>query len=415
MSDTSTVSKELDIEAIRAEFPILHQKVNGKPLVYFDNAATNQKPLSVINALQHHYEADNANIHRGIHTLAERSTTAFENTRKAMQAFINTNEAEEIIFTKGTTESINLVASSWGRKFLSEGDEIIVSGLEHHSNIVPWQLIAKEKGASVKAIPVLDNGDLDIAAFSKLLSDKTKMVAVNHASNSMGTINPVKEIIEMAHAVGAKVLIDGAQASSHLTVDVQALNADFYALSAHKMYGPTGVGILYGKRSLLEKMSPYQGGGEMIKEVSFEGTTFNDIPYKFEAGTPNIADVVAFKAAIDFINELGKENIAAHEAELLSYATQQLKEIEAVKIIGEAQNKVSVISFIVDGIHHFDLGMWMDAKGVAVRTGHHCTQPLMDRFCIEGTTRASFSIYNTKAEIDIFISALKDIIKKLKP
>lgn len=415
MSDTSTVSKELNIEAIRAEFPILHQKVNGKPLVYFDNAATNQKPLSVIKALQHHYEADNANIHRGIHTLAERSTTAFENTRKSVQAFINANEAEEIIFTKGTTESINLVASSWGRKFLSEGDEIIVSGLEHHSNIVPWQLIAEEKGASVKAIPVLDNGDLDIAVFSKLLSDKTKMVAVNHASNSMGTINPVKEIIEMAHAVGAKVLIDGAQASSHLTVDVQALNADFYALSAHKMYGPTGVGILYGKRSLLEKMPPYQGGGEMIKEVSFEGTTFNDIPYKFEAGTPNIADVVAFKAAIDFINELGKENIAAHEAELLSYATQQLKEMEGVKIIGEAQNKVSVISFIVDGIHHFDLGMWMDAKGVAVRTGHHCTQPLMGRFCIEGTTRASFSVYNTKAEIDIFIAALKDIIKKLKP
>lgn len=415
MSDTSVVSKTLDIEAIRAEFPILHQKVNGKPLVYFDNAATNQKPLSVINALQHHYDADNANIHRGIHTLAERSTTAFENTRKAAQAFINANEAEEIIFTKGTTESINLVASSWGRKFLNEGDEVIVSGLEHHSNIVPWQLIVEEKGASVKAIPVLDNGDLDIAAFSKLLSDKTKMVAVNHASNSMGTINPVKEIIEMAHAVGAKVLIDGAQASSHLSIDVQALNADFYALSAHKMYGPTGVGILYGKRSLLEKIPPYQGGGEMIKEVSFEGTTFNDIPYKFEAGTPNIADVVAFKAAIDFINELGKENIAAHEAELLSYATQQLKEIEGVKIIGEAQNKVSVVSFIVDGIHHFDLGMWMDAKGVAVRTGHHCTQPLMDRFCIEGTTRASFSVYNTKAEIDTFIAALKDIIKKLKP
>ncbi|NVK85583.1 MAG: SufS family cysteine desulfurase, partial [Cytophagia bacterium] len=342
MSDTSTVSKTLDIEAIRAEFPILHQKVNGKQLVYFDNAATNQKPLSVINALKHHYDADNANIHRGIHTLAERSTTAFENTRKAVQAFINANEAEEIVFTKGTTESINLVASSWGRKFLNKGDEIIVSGLEHHSNIVPWQLIAEEKGATVKAIPVLDNGDLDIAAFSQLLSDKTKLVAVNHASNSMGTINPVKEIIEMAHAVGAKVLIDGAQASSHLTVDVQGLNADFYALSAHKMYGPTGVGILYGKRSLMEKMPPYQGGGEMIKEVSFEGTTFNDIPYKFEAGTPNIADVVAFKAAIDFINELGKENIASHEAELLSYATQQLKEIEGVKIIGEAQNKVSV-------------------------------------------------------------------------
>ncbi|KYG74099.1 cysteine desulfurase [Roseivirga spongicola] len=415
MSDTSVVSNTLDIEAIRSQFPILHQKVNGKQLVYLDNAATNQKPQSVINALEHHYAADNANIHRGIHTLAERSTTAFEDTRKAVQAFINSNEVEEIIFTKGTTESINLVASSWGRKYLNEGDEIIVSGLEHHSNIVPWQLIAEEKGARVRAIPVLDNGDLDIAEFSNMLSNKTKLVAVNHASNSLGTINPVHEIIKMSHEAGAKVLIDGAQASSHLTIDVQALDADFYALSAHKMYGPTGVGILYGKRSLLEKMPPYQGGGEMIKDVSFDKTTFNDIPYKFEAGTPNIADVVAFKAAIDFINDLGKENIAAYEEELLSYATAQLNEIEGVRIIGQAQNKVSVISFVVDGIHHFDLGMWMDAKGVAVRTGHHCTQPLMDRFSIEGTTRASFSVYNTIAEIDIFVEALKDIIKKLKP
>jgi cysteine desulfurase/selenocysteine lyase len=415
MSDTSVVSTQLDIEAIRAEFPVLHQQVNGKPLVYFDNAATNQKPLQVINALKHHYEADNANIHRGIHTLAERSTTAFEDTRKAVQAFINANEAEEIIFTKGTTESINLVASSWGRKFLQSGDEIIVSGLEHHSNIVPWQLIAQEKGAKVRAIPVMENGDLDIAAFSQLLSDKTRLVAVNHASNSLGTINPVKQIIEMAHARGARVLIDGAQASSHLPIDVQQLNADFYAFSAHKMYGPTGVGILYGKRSLLEKMPPYQGGGEMIKEVSFEKTTFNDIPYKFEAGTPNIADVVAFKAAIDFINRVGKEHIAQYEEQLLTYATSQLKNIEEVKIIGEALHKVSVVSFVVEGIHHFDLGMWMDAKGVAVRTGHHCTQPLMDRFCIEGTTRASFSVYNTIEEIDVFIGALKDIIKKLKP
>ncbi|MBO6660413.1 MAG: cysteine desulfurase [Roseivirga sp.] len=415
MSDTSVVSNTLDIEAIRSQFPILHQKVNGKQLVYLDNAATNQKPQSVINALEHHYAADNSNIHRGIHTLAERSTTAFEDTRKAVQAFINSNEVEEIIFTKGTTESINLVASSWGRKYLNEGDEIIVSGLEHHSNIVPWQLIAEEKGARVRAIPVLDNGDLDIAEFSNMLSNKTKLVAVNHASNSLGTINPVHEIIKMSHEAGAKVLIDGAQASSHLTIDVQALDADFYALSAHKMYGPTGVGILYGKRSLLEKMPPYQGGGEMIKDVSFDKTTFNDIPYKFEAGTPNIADVVAFKAAIDFINDLGKENIAAYEEELLSYATAQLNEIEGVRIIGQAQNKVSVISFVVDGIHHFDLGMWMDAKGVAVRTGHHCTQPLMDRFSIEGTTRASFSVYNTIAEIDIFVEALKDIIKKLKP
>ncbi len=414
MPDTQTVSHSLNIESIRSQFPILHQQVNGKPLVYFDNAATNQKPLTVINALKHYYEVDNANIHRGIHTLAERSTTAFEATREAVQQFINANEVEEVIFTKGTTDSINLVASSWGRKFLNEGDEIIISGLEHHSNIVPWQLIAEEKGAIVKHIPVLDNGDLDIPAFDKLLSEKTKMVAVNHASNSLGTINPVAEIIKMAHAIGAKVLIDGAQASSHLKINVQSLNADFYALSAHKMYGPTGVGILFGKRSLLEKMVPYQGGGEMIKDVSFEKTTYNDIPYKFEAGTPNIAGVVAFKAAIDFINKLGKENIAAHEAELLDYGTQELKKIERVRIIGEAQEKVSVISFEVEGIHHFDLGMWMDAKGVAVRTGHHCTQPLMDRFCIEGTTRASFSVYNTKEEIDTFISALKDIIKKFK-
>lgn len=414
MSDTQTVSHSLDIEAIRSEFPVLHQQINGKPLIYFDNAATNQKPLAVINALKHHYEADNANIHRGIHTLAERSTTAFEATRKGVQEFINANEVEEVIFTKGTTDSINLVASSWGKKYLNSGDEIIVSGLEHHSNIVPWQLIAQEKGAKIRPIPVLDNGDLDMAVFEEILSEKTKLVAVNHASNSLGTINPVADIIKMAHAKGAKVLVDGAQASSHLIIDVQALNADFYALSAHKMYGPTGVGILYGKRALLEKMPPYQGGGEMIKDVSFDGTTYNDIPYKFEAGTPNIADVVAFKYAIDFINDLGKQNIARHEATLLSYATKALKDIEGIRIIGEANDKVSVVSFIVDGIHHFDLGMWMDAKGIAVRTGHHCTQPLMDRFSIEGTTRASFSVYNTIAEIDIFITALKDIIKKFR-
>lgn len=412
MPDTSVVSTPLDIASIREEFPILHQQVNGKPLVYFDNAATNQKPKSVISALSAHYEQDNANIHRGIHTLAERSTTAFEDTRKAVQDFINANEAEEVIFSKGTTESINLVASSYGRKFIQADDEIIISGLEHHSNIVPWQLVAEEKGAHIKVIPVLDNGELDLNTFETLLSEKTKVVAINHASNSLGTINPIQVITQKAHEVGAVVMIDGAQGAAHLEIDVRKMNVDFYAFGSHKMYGPTGVGILYGKRSLLEKMPPYQGGGEMIKEVSFEKTTYNDIPYKFEAGTPNIADVNALKAAIDFINDLGKENIAEYEKELTQYATERIQEIEGVKIIGDCEEKVAVLSFSVEGIHHFDLGMWMDAKGVAVRTGHHCTQPLMERFGIEGTTRASFSVYNTLEEVDTFIDALKDIKKK---
>jgi len=406
--------KKIDIEKIRGEFPILHQKVNGKHLVYLDNAATNQKPQQVIDALTHHYQKDNANIHRGIHTLAERSTTAFEATREAVRSFINANEVEEIIFTKGTSESINLVASSWGRKFLNKGDEVLISALEHHSNIVPWQMICEEKGAKLKVIPINQNGEIILEEVDDLLSEKTKMVAFNHASNSLGTINPVKKIIEKAHAVGAKVLIDGAQATSHLNVDVQELDADFYAFSAHKMYGPTGLGVLFGKRLLLEKMPPYQGGGEMIKDVSFEKTTYNDIPYKFEAGTPDIANVIAFKSAIEFINELGKDNIATHESELLSYATAALKNIEGVRIIGEAKEKVSVLSFVVEGIHHFDLGMWMDAKGVAVRTGHHCTQPLMDFYCIEGTVRASFSVYNTIEEIDVFVAALKATIEKFR-
>ena len=387
---------------------------NGKTLIYFDNAATNQKPKRVIDALQRHYEMDNANIHRGIHTLAERSTAAFENTRKAVQAFINANEAEEIIFTKGTTESINLVASSWGRKFLNEGDEVLISAMEHHSNIVPWQLICEERGAVLKVMPINQDGDIILEEVDSLLSEKTKMVAFNHASNSLGTVNPVKALVKKAKAVGAKVLVDGAQGTSHLTVNVQDLGVDFYAFSAHKMYGPTGLGVLYGKRDMLEKMPPYQGGGEMIKDVSFGKTTYNDIPYKFEAGTPDIANVIALQEAIAFIDELGKENIAAHEAELTAYATQKLEAIEGVRIIGTAKEKVSVVSFEVAGIHHFDLGMWLDAKGVAVRTGHHCTQPLMDFYCIEGTARASFSVYNTIEEIDAFIEALKDTISKFK-
>lgn len=413
MSGTLTKSM-LDIKTIRQEFPVLHQEVNGKPLVYFDNAATNQKPKRVIDALVNYYEHDNANIHRGVHTLAERATAAFEETRKAVQKFIGANEVEEIIFTKGTSESINLVASSWGRKFLEPGDEVLISTMEHHSNIVPWQMICKERGARLKVMPINEAGEIILDEVEKLLTEKTKMVAVNHASNTLGTINPIKEIAKMAHAVGAKVLVDGAQSTSHLEVDVKDLNVDFFASSAHKMYGPTGLGFLYGKRSILEKMPPYQGGGEMIKDVSFKETTYNDIPYKFEAGTPDIANVIALKKAIEFIDELGKENIAAYEQELLTYGTEQLQQIEGVRIIGTSKDKVSVISFEVEGIHHFDLGMWLDAKGIAVRTGHHCTQPLMDHFCIEGTTRASFAVYNTIEEIDIFISALKDTITKFK-
>lgn len=408
------VASDLDIQKIRGEFPILHQEVNGKPLVYFDNAATNQKPKRVIDAITKHYEKDNANIHRGIHTLAERSTTAFEETRKLVAEFINAPETEEVIFTKGTSESINLVASSFGRKFIVAGDEVLISAMEHHSNIVPWQMICEEKGAILKVMPIDENGDIILDDALQLISDKTKIVAFNHASNSLGTINPVKALTKAAHEQGAKVLIDGAQATSHLNVDVQDLGVDFYVFSAHKMYGPTGLGILWGKRSLLEKMPPYQGGGEMIKDVSFDKTTYNDIPYKFEAGTPGIANVVAFKEAIHFINEYSKENIAAHENALLAYGTSELEKIQGLRIFGKAKEKVSVISFEVEGIHHFDLGMWMDAKGVAVRTGHHCTQPLMDFYGIEGTTRASFSVYNTIEEIDVFITALKDIIKKFR-
>lgn len=413
MSKTLTEVK-LDIAGIREEFPVLNQEVNGKPLIYFDNAATNQKPQRVIDALVNYYQNDNANIHRGIHTLAERATGAFEDTRKVIQKFINANEAEEIIFTKGTSEGINLVASSWGRKSLNEGDEVLISTMEHHSNIVPWQLICEEKGATLKVLPINEAGEIIIEEIDNYISDKTKLVAFNHASNTLGTINPVKLIVEKAHAVGAKVLLDGAQSTSHLQVDVQDLNIDFFAFSAHKMYGPTGIGILYGKRSLLEKMPPYQGGGEMIKDVSFTKTTYNDIPYKFEAGTPDIANVIALKKAVEFIDELGKDNIEAYERELLAYATDKLSSIEGVKIVGTAKDKVSVVSFTVEGIHHFDLGMWMDAKGIAVRTGHHCTQPLMEHYGIEGTARASFSVYNTKEEIDTFVEALKDIIGKFR-
>jgi len=414
MKTEALISSSLDVGLIRKEFPILDQRVNGRDLVYFDNAATSQKPLSVINALVDYYKGYNANIHRGIHTLAEKATKAYEATRHTARNFINASSEEEIIFTRGVTESINLVASSYGRTFLSEGDEIIVSGLEHHSNIVPWQFVCEEKKVKLKVIPVTDEGELDMEAYRKLLSGRTKIVSVNHASNSLGTINPIKEIIQLAHAAGAVVFIDGAQAGAHLEIDVQDLDCDFYALSSHKMYGPTGTGILYGKKELLEKMPPYHGGGEMIKDVTFEKTTYNDLPYKFEAGTPNIGDVVAYKYAMDFITTLGRENITAHEHSLLQYATRRLNDLKGIRLVGTARSKVSVASFTVEEIHPFDIGQMLDARGIAVRTGHHCTQPLMDRFGIEGTVRASFAVYNTTNEIDQLIDGLERVINFMK-
>jgi cysteine desulfurase/selenocysteine lyase len=405
----SALSAEIEVRALRSLFPVLDQAVNGHPLVYFDNAATTQKPKAVIDALVAYYSGYNANIHRGIHALAERATRAFEDTRESARQFLHAREKEEIIFVRGVTEAINLVAASLGKILLRAGDEIIVSGLEHHSNIVPWQLAAQQYGAVLKVIPVTDSGELDMEAYARLLGPKTRIVAVNHASNSLGTVNPVSLIIQQAHAVGAKVLIDGAQAAAHLDIDVQNLGCDFYCLSGHKMYGPTGVGVLYGKREWLEQMPPYQGGGEMIKEVTFEKTTFNDIPYKFEAGTPNIADVIALNAAFDFISHLGKESIRAHENDLLQHAVSRLQEVKGLRLIGTAADKVSVQSFLLEGMHPFDVGQLLDARGIAVRTGHHCTQPLMDRFGIEGTVRASFAVYNTKEEVDKLVEGLHRI------
>jgi cysteine desulfurase/selenocysteine lyase len=403
-----------DVATIRHLFPILNRKVKGKNLVYFDNAATSQKPIQVIDALVHYYTHYNANIHRGLHTLADEATAAYEAARVAVQEFIGATFHEEIIFTKGTTESINLVASSWGSAFLQRGDEIIISSLEHHANIVPWQMIAEEKGAILKVIPMDDNGRLDMGAYSNMLSDKTKFVSIVHVSNALGIINPVEEIIALAHEKNALVLLDGAQSSVHLDIDVKKLDCDFYVFSGHKIYGPTGVGVLYGKRALLEKMPPFLGGGEMIKEVTFEKTTYNELPFKFEAGTPNIADVIVMKPAIEFINKYGKSNIRAHEEELLVFATSKLKEIEGLKIIGDVENKVSVISFVIEGVHPQDLAILLDNQGIAVRTGHHCAQPLMQRLGIVGTTRVSFAAYNTLAEIDVLIAALHKSLKMLR-
>ena len=399
----------LDIQNIRAQFPALHQEVNGKPLVYFDNGATSQKPQMVIDAITKYYSEENSNIHRGVHFLSQQATNKYEAAREATRRFINADSIEEIIITRGTTEAINLVASCLSKSLFKAGDEILISAIEHHSNIVPWQMACEQTGAVLKVIPVLDSGELDMDAFKNILSEKTKLLAVNHISNALGTINPIEDMIALAHAKGALVLIDGAQSVPHTKVDVQALNADFYCFSAHKMYGPTGIGILHGKKEILEKIPPYHGGGEMIKEVTFEGSTYNDLPYKFEGGTPNIAGGIGLEAAIRFMEEVGVENIAKQEADLLAYATQKLAEVGGIRIVGEAKNKAGLVSFLIDGIHPFDAGTILDKLGIAIRTGHHCAQPVMARFNIPGTMRASFAVYNTKEEIDIFIAGINRV------
>jgi len=400
------MSSPLNIQSIRKDFPVLNRQVNGKPLVYFDNAATSQTPKQVIQSIVNYYENYNSNIHRGVHTLSQEATDAYEKARQTLQAHLNVARPEEVILTSGTTHSINIVASGFA-SLLKEGDELLVSAMEHHSNIVPWQMACEKTGAMLKVIPMNSMGELEMDVFDQLLSERTRLVFCNHVSNALGTINPIEEITTKAHAVGAAVLIDGAQAAPHFKVDVQKLDVDFYTLSAHKVCGPTGIGLLYGKRSWLEKLPPYQGGGEMIAEVSFEKTTYADLPHKFEAGTPNIAGGIAFGAAIDYMNQIGFEAIAAYEEELLVYATNQLKQIEGMEFVGEAKNKASVISFNLKGIHPYDVGSILDKLGIAVRTGHHCAQPVMQHFNVPGTVRASFAFYNTKEEIDIFVEGVK--------
>lgn len=398
----------------RQDFPILDQKVNGYPLVYFDNAATTQKPQVVIDALTDYYRNINSNIHRGVHYLSQKATDEFEVARRTAQAFINAPSPQEIIFTRGTTESINLIATSFGKRFLHEGDEVLISEMEHHANIVPWQIICDEKQARLRVIPFDETGTLKMDEYEKLLSDKTKIVAITYVSNTLGTINPIEEVIRIAHAHHIPVMVDGAQAMSHIPVDVQALDCDFFCFSGHKMYAPMGIGVMYGKAKWLNEMPPYQGGGEMIKTVTFERTTYNELPFKFEAGTPAVGDAIGLKTAINYVQDIGIENIARREHELLSYATEELLKIDGVKIIGTSQNKSAIISFIINGIHHFDAGTLIDQMGVAVRTGHHCTQPVVDHFGIPGTIRASFAFYNTEAEIDQMVKAVKQAVKMLR-
>jgi len=396
-----------DVEKIRLDFPILQTGINGKPLVYFDNAATTQKPKVVIDTLVKYYSETNSNVHRGVHFLSEKATNAYEASRKTVQKFINAKKSEEIIFVRGTTEAINLITNTYGSKYIKENDEIIISTLEHHSNIVPWQMLCEKTGAKLKVIPINSKGEIIFEQYEKLISTKTRFVSVAYISNSLGTINPVKKIIELAHAHNIPIMLDGAQAIQHTKIDVQDLDCDFFAFSGHKIYGPTGIGILYGKENLLDSIPPYQGGGDMIKNVTFEKTTYNDLPYKFEAGTPNIAGSIGLASALNYVSDLGIENIAKYEHSLLEYGTQNLNEIDNMKIIGNANEKASVISFLVGNTHPYDIGTLLDQLGIAVRTGVHCTEPLMKFFNIPGTVRASFAFYNTKDEIDILIKGVK--------
>lgn len=417
-SDTLSIvvekKKEFDVYRIRRDFPILHRLVREKPLIYFDNAATTQKPKQVIDAIVNYYTNLNSNIHRGVHYLSQAATTEYECARRIVKTFINAKFEEEIIYTRGATEAINLVASSYGETFLKKGDEVLITHMEHHSNIVPWQIVCEKTGANLKVVPIDDNGEIILEEFERLLNEKTKIVSVVHISNSLGTINPIEYIIERAHSFGAIVLIDGSQSIQHLPIDVQKLDCDFFVFSGHKIYGPTGIGILYGKKPLLEKMPPYQGGGDMILSVSFEKTIYNVIPHKFEAGTPNIEGAIGLGSALRYVQNIGLDLIYSYETKLLNYATEKISEIPEVKIIGNAKNKASLISFVVDGVHPHDIGTLLDRDGIAIRTGHHCTEPVMRRFGVPATSRASFAFYNTFEEIDTFVSSLRKVINKFK-
>jgi cysteine desulfurase/selenocysteine lyase len=406
---SSQIAAGFDVAQIREDFPVLKQHIHGRPLVYLDSAATAQKPFAVIDAIRRFHEVDCANIHRGVHELSQRSTAAYEETRVKARRFLNSKTKDELIFVRGTTEGINLVSSTWGRTNVKAGDEIIISAMEHHSNIVPWQMLCEEKGAALRVIPMNDRGELLMEEYEKLLNPRTRMVAVTHVSNALGTINPVRQIVEMAHQVGALTLIDGAQAMPHMKVDVQALDADFYTFSGHKIFGPTGIGVLYGKAKLLNAMPPYQGGGDMIRTVTFEKTTYADVPYKFEAGTPNIAGGIGMGAAIDYVARIGIDQIAAYEHELLAYGTEALSQIAGLRLIGTAREKASVLSFVIEGIHPHDIGTVLDKQGIAVRTGHHCAQPVMDWFGVPATTRASLAFYNTTGEIDALVAGIEKV------
>ncbi|NIR47070.1 cysteine desulfurase [candidate division KSB1 bacterium] len=407
----SSQTRGYDVMSVRRDFPVLHQEVHGKPLVYLDNAATSQKPQVVIDAIRKYYERENANIHRGVHLLSETATQAYEAARRRVKEAINAKSNKEIIFVRGTTEAINLVSASYGREFIKEGDEIIISTMEHHSNIVPWQILCEMTGARLRVIPINDQGEIILEEYEKLFSDRTKLVSVAHVSNSLGTINPVKEMIEHAHGQGVPVLLDGAQAVPHKKVDIQKLDCDFYALSGHKVFGPTGVGVLYGKEELLDRMPPYQGGGDMIESVTFEKTTYNELPCKFEAGTPNIAGAIGLGVALDYVQKCGYDDIIRHEESLLNYATEALLSFPEIEIIGTASQKAAVLSFVIDGVHPHDAGTILDRQGIAVRTGHHCTQPVMARFNVPATTRASFALYNTKEEVDKLVEGIQNVIQ----